>query len=226
MPINKTKLFLIVAIMTLLSGSAFADDIIDKLLASNPTLKKADVTVKSMNPTPYGLLEVITAKGDIFYVSQDLKYAFVGNVVELSTGRNLTIEKVKTTRKQAEPVSIGGLPADNAIVEGTGSRKIAIFTDPTCPHCKTLDLELKKIPDLTVVRYLLPISPAGYKAAMTVCSEKITGKDCDVILRENKAIASRLGIDGTPTILFPDGNLHIGGMSAENIERELGGEQK
>lgn len=215
------KISLFITIIVFSSGIALAEDAMDKLMKDSPALKGANINIKSMNSTSYGLMEVITGKGDIFYVSQDLKYAFVGNVVELSSGRNLTMEKLKETKKQSEPASIGSLPAGNAIVEGAGSREIAVFTDPTCPHCITLDGQLRKIPDLTVKKYLLPISQAGYQASLAVCKQKLQGKDCDTILKENKMIATRLGIDGTPSIMFSNGYLHVGGMSVQEIERQL-----
>src|SRR5258708_30881783 len=51
------------------------------------------------------------------------------------------------------------VPLDLAIkqVRGSGKRVVAIFSDPFCPYCKSLDRALLRQDDITIYTFLYPI---------------------------------------------------------------------
>ena len=46
---------------------------------------------------------------------------------------------------------------------------------------------------------------------------------CANPIDRNLALGEKIHIDGTPTIVFADGRVHAGMMSAEDLEHMLGG---
>lgn len=57
------------------------------------------------------------------------------------------------------------LPLQHAIqrVRGNGKRKIAIITDPNCPHARRYEKNLSTLDDVTIYTFMLPILPDTYK---------------------------------------------------------------
>ena len=48
---------------------------------------------------------------------------------------------------------------------------------------------------------------------------------CDNPIDRNLALGDKLHIDGTPTLIFPDGRVHAGTLTADELERMLAGGQ-
>lgn len=91
-----------------------------------------DVTVISLEPSPMeGIWEVvIESKGEkgILYLDAAKKYVVAGQVVEISSGTNLTKQKFEQINK----VEFDKIPLDDAIVLGSldAKYKAVVFDDP------------------------------------------------------------------------------------------------
>jgi len=79
---------------------------------------------------------------------------FYGNIVEFDLaykedGKNWAIEGI----------DFDSLPLQYAIVRvhGNGSRKIAMFTDPTCPYSRQQEQELNKLDNVTIYTFVAPL---------------------------------------------------------------------
>lgn len=130
------------------SGAGSADVVLKKV---SDQLKQKPMAV---NPTPVkGLFEVQMAPGQIFYMTGDGKYVFVGSLVNAETRENLTQKASGGAAPSGQPTQAGVKPGGEAakvefatlplkdaikVVKGTGSRQFAVFTDPDCPYCKKL----------------------------------------------------------------------------------------
>lgn len=186
--------------------------------------------------TPYAGLYEVDFPDSIVYTDEKVSYLLNGNLYDLATMQNLTEDRAK----KLYAIKFDSLPFQYAFkeVKGNGKRKIALFTDPNCPFCKRLEKEMQHVDNITIYRFILPILPGSAEKAKNIwCSndrEKawrdallkgITppkAKPCNTeALAKVASLAEKLRINGTPAIIFPDGTLSPGAMSAEDIEKQL-----
>ena len=116
-----------------------------------------------------------------------------------------------------------------------------VFSDPDCPFCKKLEREsLSQLDNVTVYTFLYPLAQlhpdAPRKSRQIWCSgdrtaswlgfmrqgKALSGNDkCATPLAEVAALGERLGISGTPALVFPNGELVAGAIPLAEIERHL-----
>lgn len=232
----RLKLTFPALLLCFLSGTALADE---------ATVKKEvgihfpGEKIESVKKTPYfGLYEVVVG-GEILYTDEKATYFFFGHVVDPQTRQSLTSERLQQI-KDARRISIDSLPLDHAIktVKGNGKRRLAVFSDPNCPYCKRLEKELTKITDVTIYTLLYPILNGSLPTATSIwCSTNRlkawddfmlrdiapTGKNCETPLETLVQVGKKNGINGTPTLIFADGSIIPGMITADTIEKKLGG---
>ena len=192
--------------------------------------------VRSVSPAPVsGLYEVLVGN-DIFYTDSSGKYLIQGEIIELSSGKNITEQRQADINR----IKWSDLSTANAFktVRGNGSRQIAIFSDPNCGYCKRLEKSLLQLDNITIYTYLIPILSADstQKAKQIWCSPDASktyidwmvngvppsGKsDCSTPLDKNLNYAKSYGITGTPTIFFTDGSRFPGAVQIADIEKKL-----
>jgi len=204
----------------------------------NDIQKKLGVNakVRSVSPAPVtGLYEILVGN-EIFYTDSTGKYLIQGEIIELSTGKNITEQRQSDLNR----IKWSDLNQANAIknVRGNGSRQLAIFSDPNCGYCKRLEKSLQQLDNVTIYTYLIPIlSPdSAQKAKQIWCSSdpykayidwmvngiSPSGKtDCSNPLDKNLTTAKNYGITGTPTIFFSDGSRFPGAVQITDIEKKL-----
>jgi len=199
-----------------------ADDI--KAIKSNLEKRTPPLNAKSIKLSPLPGLYEVFANGNMFYVDKTVSYVMIGgSLMEDATKRNLTAERIK----ELTSIKFDSLPLKNAleIKKGNGAYKFAVFSDPDCPYCKTLEQGMEKfgITDYTAYVFLFPLKEihpeATAKAESIWCAkdrneawlnwmikgtsaEKAT---CDNPLAANEKLADELGVNGTPTIYLNDG---------------------
>jgi thiol:disulfide interchange protein DsbC len=196
----------------------------------------ANAKVRSVSPAPVtGLYEILVGN-EIFYTDSTGKYLIQGEIIELSTGKNITEQRQSDLNR----IKWSDLNQANAIknVRGNGSRQLAIFSDPNCGYCKRLEKSLQQLDNVTIYTYLIPIlSPdSAQKAKQIWCSSdpykayidwmvngvSPSGKtDCSNPLDKNLTTAKNYGITGTPTIFFTDGSRFPGAVQITDIEKKL-----
>jgi thiol:disulfide interchange protein DsbC len=131
------------------------------------------------------------------------------------------------------------LPLKDAVktVRGTGKRQLAIFSDPNCPYCKQLEVELNKLNDVTIYTFILPLKSQSVAPSKQVFCEKdpayawsnliskgvqpTSSKSCANPIERNIQLARTLGVNGTPAIIFADGAKMLGAYPAAEIEARL-----
>jgi thiol:disulfide interchange protein DsbC len=141
-------------------------------------------------------------------------------------------------------VDFSTLPLDDALrsVNGDGSRRIVVFSDPYCSYCKTLEHRLAGQPDATVYTFLYPILTPGSKtmAARIWCASNRTGPwstwmlenraqppvvaSCDAtaaVLARNLIVGRKLRVMGTPTLILSNGQRINHVPSATELEQAL-----
>lgn len=215
-------------------------------------LKKTGGTVTSVKQSPAnGLFELLVEKDGqkgILLIDYGKKHLIQGMVVDIETLQPVSAHQLNTSQpKQQTSVDVTTIPVNNAVIMGNpkGSKKLYVFTDPDCPYCRKGHEELQKLakiaPDVAIYIMLfpLPMHPASYDKSRTVIEtmsldlldKAFAGKDIPKPKNESskKAIdeivkfANANGINGTPTMVLPDGTIQVGMRDAETMKKMLEG---
>lgn len=199
-------------------------------LAEKLNLKASGI---KQSPLP-GLYEVITEQG-IFYVDAEANYLVQGSIYQiLDQGVvDLTEQAMADLRKQA----ITPFADDMIEYPAKDARyTITVFTDINCGYCRKLHNEIQQYNDLGItVRYLAfprgGLRSATYRdmvsiwcadepaAAMTNAKkgEKIASASCKNTVAQQYQLGQRLGVTGTPAIVFANGQLQPGYVPAPQL---------
>jgi thiol:disulfide interchange protein DsbC len=231
------QIFAASALVALLGLPAFAQDA-DSVKAA---LKKKfpEAPIDTVRKVPYGNLFEVVGNGEIFYTDDKTSFLLIGTLVDVKTKENVT----EARQRQVNQVKFESLPFDAAfkVVRGNGSRKVAIFADPNCGYCKRFERDLLGINDITVYTFLYPIlSPDSMdKAKQVWCSaDRSTtwinymtkntalagdGKCDTAAIDKALAFGKEKRVNGTPTIIFEDGERVPGAMPIAQFEKKIAG---
>lgn len=193
--------------------------------------------VSSVTKSPYlGLYEVFV-NGQVLYTDEKVTAFIAGTLIDAKTMKNVTAERMQ----KLTAIKFSELPLDLAVkqVRGDGKRVLATFEDPNCGFCKKLAKDLSKLDNVTIYTFLMPIlSPdSQHKSNQIWCSadkakvwndwmqenKAPNGKgDCDVsAVQKSLEIGRKLGITGTPTLFFADGERVPGAVPLDQIEKKF-----
>ena len=223
-------------VFSLLAGTAFGQEAVIRknLMERLPNLPKIDEIKQTAMP---GLWEIRIGT-DIRYTDATGNYFIEGELIDLRNRRNLTEERVN----KLTAIDFASLPLKDAMVwkVGTGKRRIAVFADPNCGYCKRFERSLQDMKDITVYTFLVPIlggdSPEKSRSIwcakdqMTawrnwmldgVVAPKVTGACDETAIERNMALIRKHRINGTPAIVFEDGQRVPGALSSVQLERRL-----
>lgn len=248
---KKTTMFVLSSLFFLISckggvSQSFNCPKKEDLQKTLDTIQKGLVLEKIENSPIAGLCEVVVKLSEtdraLFYTDQKGQYVVSGNIIELSTKKNLTSEKVALLNKRVlGKDALAELEKVVAFTWGTGGNTLYFITDPDCPFCKQAESileELVKAGKVTVKVILFPLEAihpeAKAKSISIICDQKgyeglKTGykskNQCAVGIQKVEGAVSlmqKLGVKGTPTFVFPDGEMKSGVMPAEAILSKLG----
>lgn len=199
-----------------------------------------EYTIEHISPSGVdGILEVLMEGNRIIYTDTSGKHLFNGHLFDVDAHEDLTERRIEALTR----IDVKQLPLADAfdVVHGDGKRQLYLFEDPDCPYCKKFEEQLPKINDVTLHVFLFPLTtihPHAYEHALGVwCSKDRQKAWADKMLRgidppaakcanpidRNLALGEKLHVEGTPTIVFADGRVRAGMMSAEELEHLLGG---
>lgn len=226
------KITAIIVAAVLLPASALADEPTDPradIAAMIPGLSPDDVHKAPMD----GLYEVAMGS-QIFYVSDDGKYLFKGDIIDLTTNESIT-EKRRSGLRLAEVNQLGD---DDMVIFGPADAKhtITVFTDVDCTYCRKLHQEMAQLNASSIrIRYVFfprfgPGSESWAKAEAVWCSEdrqsamtaakngeELIAKACPNPVEEHYSLGNKVGVRGTPALMMEDGQLFPGYVPAAEL---------
>jgi len=225
----------------LAAGAALAQEAaIRKNLAERlPNFPKIDQVSKT--PIP-GIYEVRIGT-DVLYTDEQGNHILQGEIIDTRTRSNLTAERIE----KLTAIDFSSLPLKDAVVikQGTGARKLVIFSDPNCGFCKRLERDLLGLKDVTMYTFLYPIlGPDSTAKSRDVWCAKDAAKvwrdwmidgvvppknvaACDTkALDRNLELGRKYRVQATPNLVFEDGVRKPGALPLAQVEQLLAAASK
>jgi thiol:disulfide interchange protein DsbC len=220
-------------LLCLLPVGALADDAAIRR-ALEPKLN--GVKIEGIQPAPVaGLFEVRFKSAEgmrVVYTDANGNYVIQGSIFELSSGRDLTEERVR----KLSAIKFESLPLEQAvkIQRGNGKRVLAMFSDPYCPACKQFEQTLQQLDDVTVYVFMYPVirpELAAQSKAVWCAPDRsaawldlaLRGKrnsgnaSCESPVEKNLELGRGLGVNSTPTLYFTNGERMSGGLPVADL---------
>ena len=232
------KLFLILLLLLPASLQAADDPNLSPKVAEQIRQQNRNMNINSIWRTPIPGIYEIAVGSNIYYMERSGKYLITGHLFETASKRDLTAPRLEQINK----IDWAVLPLGKAIVSGDSDGvEMAVFTDPDCPYCRKFEEELKSVKGVKVYTFLFPLTKlhpdARRKSEAIWCSKDrhaallkvmlddkaISGGGCETPLDEITALAGKLNITGTPTIIARDGRKLGGMLSADRLKPWLEG---
>jgi thiol:disulfide interchange protein DsbC len=198
------------------------------------------VKAENIQPSPVkGLYEVILPP-QVFYASADGLYVVDGDVIELSSRRNITREQ----RGRAAVAAIDAMGEESMITFAPEKVKhtITVFTDIDCGYCRKLHQSMDEYNQLGIkVRYMAfpraGIGSSSYNKAVSAwCADDpkqaltraknnqpIETKTCDNPVAAQYQLGQMMGISGTPAIVMESGRIIPGYVPPKRLVTLLDG---
>lgn len=246
-PMTNVAPLLLLAMLAQARAESTESAVLAQLRRAHPATRFDRVTA---TPVP-GLYEVWMGDNVAYVSQRNLRYLVFGHLFDAHQMRDLTASRAtgavvgKATgggapadAKVSNLADLAGLPYSDAIAvtRGSGARRLVVFTDPACGYCRQLDATLRQLDDVTVHYFLLPFQGTQLPQAIWCAQDRgsayaqvmaggvppaRSAVACATPLERNAALAARLGVQATPTLLFSDGQRATGVTSREEIEARL-----
>jgi thiol:disulfide interchange protein DsbC len=199
-----------------------------------PDFPKIDEVSKTALP---GIWEVRIGN-EVLYTDNDGNHLIQGELIDTKTKTNLTQQRI--TKLTA--IKFDELPLKDAMVikQGNGSRKLAVFADPNCGYCKRLERDLVALKDVTIYNFVYPVlgPDSNEKSRAIWCSKdamktwrdwmidgvtppRAMGKCDDAAIQRTIDYGKKHRINGTPAIVFENGERVPGALPAAELAKRL-----
>lgn len=238
--------FTLLAVASLSYSAAHADAVVEmeqRLKELYPATRITSVRESQIK----GVYEVVMGR-NVSYADESGRYMIFGHLYDMKEQRDLTAGVLDDINR----IDIATLPPGDAIVtvRGKGERNLYVFSDPDCSFCRRLESDLARLDNVTIHTFLYPLEglhpDAKQKAIAVWCSKEREAAwqalmtpnakgsaapatkivmPCDNPVERNIQMGNRLGINGTPTLIFEDGQMVPGALPTAEIERRMAGAQ-
>ncbi|MGM0614896.1 MAG: DsbC family protein [Pseudomonadota bacterium] len=222
----------------LLSTTTIAQSV-PEALTESLSVNGQPMPVENVNPTPMeGIYQVQLTNGETFYANADGSYFLVGDLYANQQDGLVNLTEQEGNQERAEVIA--AIPEEERIIfRGVGEPKatIVVFTDTSCPYCTRLHETVPELNEAGVaVHYLaFPRSGMNGEAARVMqqawCAdnpqqaltdakqgEALSGSaSCDNPVASQYQTGIALGVQGTPAIILPDGELVPGFVPPERL---------
>lgn len=223
----------LVSATAVLAQGASEDGIRAALAETLPGLTPDSVTESAMP----GLYEV-TFGTRIVYVSADGRFLVQGKIVDLAERREITDERLFELKRDA----IAKVGDAQMVTFGPDDARhtVTVFTDIDCGYCRKMHSEMEQYNAKGIrIRYLFyPRAGLGsdaYRKAVSVwCADdrreamniakaggEVPEKTCENPVADHYALGQAFGIQGTPAMVFENGEVLPGYVPAGKLAPAL-----
>ncbi len=219
-----------------------AMDAVKDKLESNLT----GLPVDEIKPSPVPSLFEITSGSDIYYVTKDGNHLISGRLLSIKNGIvDLTQQSKQKASARLSPYRksiVDKIKDEDTFIYRALNEKhrINVFVDVDCGYCRKLHKEIPELNDMGVtVRYLAYpraglSSSSAAKLISAFCaddknsvindafaSRPIPPKSCKNPVAYQYSLVRKFGINGTPNIIFANGDLWPGYLDAKGTLKEI-----
>jgi len=184
----------------------------------------------------YSLCEMVLKDREGFFTIYGTKdYVIVGNMI--SEGRSVSNESVQAVQSKVVKEKLSDLRALAATVYGSGQKEVFFVSDPDCPYCNGIKRKVKELADkngykVYLLWFPLPIHPKAKEKVISFVCEKRTYEDyladaygqsicSEGTAKVEKTLEVLNGlVNATPTFIFSDGRIVVGG-NPKLLEEEM-----
>jgi thiol:disulfide interchange protein DsbC len=199
-----------------------------------PDFPKIDEVTK----TPVAGLWELRIGNEVLYTDAEGGYIVQGELIDTKSRDNLTRQRID----KLTAIKFDELPLKDAMVikQGNGSRRLAVFADPNCGYCKRLERELVALKDVTIYNFVYPVlgPDSNEKSRAIWCSKdamktwrdwmldgvappRVMGNCDTAAIQRNLAYGQKYRINGTPALVFENGNRVPGALSGAELVKRL-----
>jgi thiol:disulfide interchange protein DsbC len=226
-------------LLSFASGLAFAQDaapadVAKRVRASLATLDP-DLKVDGVRTTPVPGLYEVAIGPRLVYMTADGRYLIQGSISDVAKREDLTEPRRNAVRLDA----LSRVSEDQMVVFGPKDARdtVTVFTDIDCGFCRRLHSEIDKFNASGIrIRYLfMPRTGKGsesFRKAVNVWCAKdrqqamtdakagkdVPAQDCDNPVEAHVALAEQMGVNGTPALILPDGEMLPGYVPADRLK--------
>ena len=216
-----------------------ADEIRGKLLESIPELSIIRMTPGQID----GFFEVYIEGGSILYVDDEGEHFFLGELYQLQPGSFSNLSGTgwaKVRKGLLAEIDESGMIVFSPAPEQVRTT-ITVFTDIDCTYCRRLH---QKIPEYNALGIAIKYmayprtgvgSPSWDKAVSTWCADDpratlteaksngvIQPQTCTNPVMAHYQLGQKIGVTGTPAMVFEDGTLLAGYLPPAELAQRLG----
>jgi thiol:disulfide interchange protein DsbC len=218
----------LVSLLAVFSVAAIADQeqIKKAITGINPMIQIE--SVKPIDDSPF--FEVTLKTGERIYTNATGSHFVAGDLYQVGTGgvKNLTDVGRRADRQEL----LGQLDESSLIVfspKGEVKHRLLVFTDIDCGYCRRLHSEIEQLQENGVEvsyaafpragvgsdsynKYVSVYCAKDQNATMTLAKQGETPEvaTCDNPVADQYQLGQKLGITGTPTLIFEDGEMQPG----------------
>jgi len=197
------------------------------------------IKLEDVRMTPVDGIYEVTRGSEISYSSADGRYVIVGDMIDVDKDANMTESRRRVIRTRL----IDSVPEAEMLVFSPKSPKytVTVFTDIDCGYCRKLHSQIAEYNKQGIrVRYLFyprtgPNTESWQKAEAVWCSqnrndaltrakngEDLKASKCpaDIVARDWE-LGHKLGLEGTPAIILPNGEMLPGYSPPTQLARIL-----
>ncbi|MFJ5539993.1 DsbC family protein [Vreelandella titanicae] len=228
---------------SLLPSAAQADGVADRL-AESLSVNGQSMPVEVVTETPMdGVYHVRLENGESFYSNADGSHFLVGDLYENAPDGLVNLTEQEQNQERAD--ALAAVPESELVIfRGAEEPKatVTVFTDPTCPYCARLHDTIPELNERGIAIHYMAFPRAGMGSqaatmlqqvwcsdnrseAMTQAKEGETissAADCDNPVAGQYDLGKALGVQGTPAIILPNGQLVPGFVPPERLFAMLG----
>ena len=199
----------------------------------------ASAQVDSVQPAPLAGFYQVIASGRLFYISADGRYVISGELFDLSSMHSVSEDAWAKYRRHA----LAQVPTSARIVFAPAHPRytISVFTDVTCPYCEELHKHMAAFnaagiaveylawpregltttsgkPTPTYTKMVSVWCAKDRKAALTAAMKgSVVPATCANPVKDQFQLGVNLGVNGTPSLIGPNGHLLGGYLTPEQL---------